>query len=66
MEKLCCIFNYAPLYRSSIYKKIDEEFDTQYCFSDMVSDIAKMDYENFKKYMAKTIAELRELIGKLG
>lgn len=48
--RLCCIFNYAPLYRKSIYAKIDEEFDTQFYFGDMVSDIAKMDYEDFKKY----------------
>ena len=47
--KLCCIFNYAPLYRKSIYMKIDQEFDAQFCFSDMKSDIAKMDYNDFKK-----------------
>ena len=47
--KLCCIFNYAPLYRKSIYLKIDKEFDTQFYFSDLKSDIAKMDYEDFKK-----------------
>ena len=49
MKKLCCIFNYAPHYRRSIYKKIDEEFDTQFYFSDMKSDIPKMDYSEFKK-----------------
>ena len=49
-KKLCCIFNYAPLYRKSIYTKIDEEFDAQFYFGDMISDIAKMDYADFKKY----------------
>ena len=48
-SKLCCIFNYAPLYRKSIYLKIDKEFDTQFYFGDLKSDIAKMDYEDFKK-----------------
>lgn len=48
-SKLCCIFNYAPLYRKSIYSKIDQEFDTQFYFGDMKSDIAKMDYNDFNK-----------------
>lgn len=48
-SKLCCIFNYAPLYRRSIYTKIDQEFDTQFYFGDMISDIAKMNYSDFKK-----------------
>lgn len=47
--KLCCVFNYAPLYRKSIYSRIDSEFDAQFCFDDMKSDIAKMDYSEFKK-----------------
>lgn len=47
--KLCCIFNYAPLYRKSIYLSIDKEYDAQFCFSDMKSDIKKMDYTDFKK-----------------
>ena len=47
--KLCCIFNYAPLYRKSIFKKIDSEFDSQFCFDDLESDIAKMDYSDFNK-----------------
>lgn len=49
MKKLCCIFNYAPLYRESIYLKIDEAYDAQFYFSDMKSDIVKMDYQKFKK-----------------
>ena len=54
MKKLCCIFNYAPLYRQSIFKKIDDTFDTQFCFDDLQLDIAKLDYNFFKKY-PKTI-----------
>ena len=50
---LCCIFNYAPKYRESIYKKIDEAFDTQFIFGrevveGKVSGIAKLDYSIFK------------------
>ena len=62
MQKLCCIFNYAPLYRSSIYKKIDKVFDAQFYFSDMISDIAKMDYKDFKRY-PKTVRD-RKIFGK--
>ena len=62
-SKLCCIFNYAPLYRKSIYLKIDQEFDTQFYFGDMKSDIAKMDYNVFKK-PPKTVRE-RKILNKL-
>lgn len=58
MIKLCCIFNYAPLYRKSIYKKIDENFDCQFYFSDMKSDIAKMDYNDFKRF-PKTVRDIK-------
>lgn len=61
--KLCCIFNYAPLYRKSIYLKIDEEFDAQFCFGDMESDIKKMDYNDFKK-PPKLLRE-RKIFGKI-
>ena len=61
--RLCCIFNYAPLYRKSIYLKIDQEFDAQFYFGDMISDIAKMDYNDFKK-SPKTIRD-RSIFRKL-
>lgn len=52
--KLCCFFNYAPLYRQSVYEAIDKEFDTQFLFGKEVgfkknSGIAKLDYSIFKK-----------------
>lgn len=52
--KLCCFFNYAPLYRQSIYKAIDENFDTQFYFGDSVDDnksggIARLDYAAFRR-----------------
>ena len=58
MIKLCCIFNYAPLYRKSIYLKIDNEFDAQFYFSDMKSDIAQMNYNDFKHY-PKTVHDIK-------
>lgn len=51
---LCCIFNYAPKYRESIYKKIDDSFDAQFVFGrevveGSVSGIAKLDYRILKR-----------------
>lgn len=53
MKKLCCIFNYPPLYRESIYLKIDNDFDTTFYFGNEViegkiSGIKKLDYSIFK------------------
>ncbi len=53
--KLCCYFNYAPLYRESIYTAIDNKFDTQFYFGKEVefqknSGIKKLDYSVFKKH----------------
>lgn len=53
--KLCCFFNYAPLYRESIYAAIDDKFDTQFYFGEEVefqknSGIKKLDYSVFKKH----------------
>lgn len=54
MKKLCCIFNYAPLYREAIYKRIDDEFDSQFVFGHEVvegesSGIERLDYKIFKR-----------------
>lgn len=52
--KLCCYFNYAPLYRKSIYQKLDQTFDVQFYFgkevyeNGRVSGIEKIDYSIFK------------------
>ena len=48
---ICCIFNYAPLYRPSIFRKLDEEFDVCFHFGRKVPGrhgIAKLDYRIFK------------------
>lgn len=60
MKRIGCIFNYAPHYREAIFKEIDDNFDAQFYFSDIKSDILKMDYNKFKKYPI-TIREKRIL-----
>ncbi len=52
--KLCCYFNYPPLYRKAIYQAIDRTFDTQFYFGEEVEDgnasgIAKIDFSIFRK-----------------
>ncbi|WP_295728117.1 glycosyltransferase [uncultured Muribaculum sp.] len=52
--KLCCFFNYPPLYRQSIYKRIDDTFDCQFYFGREVegttnSGIKKLDFSIFKR-----------------
>lgn len=52
--KLCCFLNYAPLYRKSIFQKIDCYYDAQFYFGEEVeygkkSGIAKLDYSIFRK-----------------
>lgn len=42
--KLCLIYNYAPHYRSSIFKLLSETFDCDFLFGDSMSDVKKMDY----------------------
>ena len=48
MKKLCLIFNYAPLYRESIYKAIDAEFDCDWYFGVSNNDIKGMDLSLLK------------------
>ena len=61
--KLCCIFNYAPLYRFSIYKKIDDKFDAQFYFGNMVSNIEKFD-TNLLKKKAKSF-KIKSIFGRI-
>lgn len=48
MKKLCLIYNYAPLYRESIYKAIDAEFDCDWYFGISKNDIKGMDLSVLK------------------
>lgn len=65
-NKLCCIFNYAPFYRKSIFNAIDREFDAQFCFSDIELDIKKMDYSNFKKRPIRVYDRFIPLLFRFG
>ncbi len=47
-RKLCLCFNSAPLYRESIYMKIDQEFDCDWYFRPIVNDIRAMDISKLK------------------
>lgn len=57
MGKLCCIFNYAPHYRLSIYKKVEDALDADFYFASKLrgqaaAGIKKLDFsqlKNFKK-----------------
>lgn len=65
--RLCCYFNYAPLYRQAIFKAIDDEFDTQFLFGREVentsnSGIVKLDYSIFKKTPVEF--ENRSILGR--
>lgn len=51
--RLCCFFNYAPLYRESIFRRLDETYDCHFYFGREVeghkaSGIAKLDYSMFR------------------
>lgn len=51
--KLCCFFNYPPLYRESIFRQLDETFDCRFYFGRTVegmrqSGIAKLDFSIFR------------------
>lgn len=68
MKKLCCVFNYPPLYRQSIYKKIDETFLTTFYFGDEVIDgqksgIKKIDLSLFKN--TPVVIKNKLLLGKI-
>ena len=51
VSKICCIFNYAPHYRSSIYQLMGEELDCDFYFGDKVdSQIKKLNYEELNGF----------------
>ncbi len=65
---LCCIFNYAPLYRKAIYTEIDKNFDAEFCFSDEVIEghgnegIAPLDWSIFRRPVTRISNKM--LLGK--
>ncbi len=56
---LCCIFNYAPLYREAAFTAIDRAFDAQFCLADEVTfgrgddGIPRMDTSKFRRPVIK-------------
>ena len=54
INTLCCIFNYAPHYRLSIFKRIDNEFGAHFYFGDKLLDsehIAKINYKKLHGFI---------------
>lgn len=50
-KKICCVFNVAPHYRSSIYKLIDTEFSVDFYIGDKIGfQIRLMDYSELKGF----------------
>ncbi len=52
-KTLCCIFNYAPHYRESIYQKLDEQIHPHFYFGDSLPNkeqIKKLDYSKLTGY----------------
>lgn len=47
--KICCIFNFGPHYRLSIYQKLEEQFDCSFYFGNKTfSKVKKLDYSLVK------------------
>lgn len=49
--RLCIISNTASHYRTSIYKLIDEKYETEFYFSEPFEDIKRMDYAILKRHV---------------
>lgn len=53
--KICCVFNYNPLYRLPIYQAMSENFDCDFYFGDSVFEPLKQfdpkELKGFKKYL---------------
>lgn len=57
-QKICCIFNLAPHYRSAIFKLIDKELESDFYFGDQVgTPIKLMDVSELKGYK-KTVRNI--------
>lgn len=50
-NRICCVFNYAPHYRQSIFEKMDKELKCDFYFGDnLFFDLKKMDYSKLNGY----------------
>ena len=51
MKKICCVFNYPPLYRYTIYSAMNKEFNCDFFFGDSVFEpIQAFDVKNLAGY----------------
>jgi glycosyltransferase involved in cell wall biosynthesis len=48
MQKLCCIFNIPSLYRETIYRSIDNDYDCEWYFEKEENDINVFDIKKLK------------------
>lgn len=70
MSKICCVFNYNPLYRYPIYKAMSEKFDCDFFFGDTVFepirqfDAAKL--KGFKGFIHPKVLKLKGYIWHKG
>ena len=52
--RICLIYNFAQHYRKEIFELIDKEFDCDFLFGDVMGDVKKMDYTNFRGVVTET------------
>lgn len=55
MKRLCCFFNYNPIYRYPIYRAMDEELECDFYFGDSV-------FEPLKQFAPNTLKGFRVML----
>lgn len=64
---LCQIYNMAPLYRESIFRLMDQTFDTDFVFGEVENDIKQMDTSSFSgKVSYVKVREWKGLVWQCG
>ncbi len=51
MPKLCCVYNFAPLYREGIFRLIDKEWNCDWVFGNNTTDIKGLPRESLKNIL---------------
>ena len=65
--RLCQIYNMAPLYRESIFRLMDQTFDTDFVFGEVKNDIKQMDLTGFSgKVSYVKVREWKGLVWQCG
>lgn len=62
MSKLCIVYNFAQLYRESIFRRIDKEWDCEWYFGDNATDIKEMAHDAVR---VRTDVKNQHLVGPL-